>query len=276
MEWCVYVGQRAEGNYQIGFENGVWGQKAIFKNSKLREVKEGDRVYFFHDIKRLTPAVGKEKAGNLRIKLENYRLLGGYARQIKVCVVTRGFYEDSQIIWPNDIYPYRYDIELLETKNNILLGTEFQSDSVIKAILQSILTKGDAVPLENQFVDLDGENKLEQDEDIRTDALEGRPIYKLHLTRERNKKLIALKKKIASEADLLFCEACDFDFTKTYGQLGEGFIECHHNNPLSERTKNEQTKLDELTLLCSNCHRMVHRSKQWLSIEELRQRVKHE
>ena len=31
----------------------------------------------------------------------------------------------------------------------------------------------------------------------------------------------------------------------------------------------KKTKLVDLVLLCSNCHRMVHRKKPWLNLEEL-------
>ena len=34
-----------------------------------------------------------------------------------------------------------------------------------------------------------------------------------------------------------------------------------------------QTKLADLALLCSNCHRMIHRTKQWLTVEELEELV---
>ena len=62
---------------------------------------------------------------------------------------------------------------------------------------------------------------------------------------------------------------CGFDFHKTYGDLSEGFIECHQNKPVSEMIPREKTTLDDLPLVCSNCHRMIHRQKPWLSVEEL-------
>ena len=33
------------------------------------------------------------------------------------------------------------------------------------------------------------------------------------------------------------------------------------------------TRLADLALLCSNCHRMIHRTKQWLTVEELKELV---
>ena len=68
------------------------------------------------------------------------------------------------------------------------------------------------------------------------------------------------------------CQACGFDFEKTYGSLGKNYIEVHHINPLasceSEQKVNPKT---DLVCLCANCHRMVHRSKhQVLSLDDLR------
>ncbi len=67
------------------------------------------------------------------------------------------------------------------------------------------------------------------------------------------------------------CMACGFDFEKTYGPRGKGFIEVHHIRPLSSRT--EQVDInpkEDLVCLCSNCHRMVHRDRNSiLSLEQL-------
>jgi 5-methylcytosine-specific restriction enzyme A len=55
-----------------------------------------------------------------------------------------------------------------------------------------------------------------------------------------------------------------------YGtELGEGFIECHHRSPLSELDKPTKTTLDDLALVCSNCHSMLHRSGCNLTVEQL-------
>jgi 5-methylcytosine-specific restriction protein A len=67
----------------------------------------------------------------------------------------------------------------------------------------------------------------------------------------------------------LACEACDLDFGERYGRRGEGFIECHHTQPLAESGETV-TRLDDLMLLCSNCHRMVHLRRPMLSIDDLR------
>jgi 5-methylcytosine-specific restriction protein A len=68
----------------------------------------------------------------------------------------------------------------------------------------------------------------------------------------------------------LFCEACGLDFEQKYGERGAGFIECHHTKPVSELEAGDSTKNADLVLLCSNCHRVVHRRKPWLSFEDLK------
>ena len=72
----------------------------------------------------------------------------------------------------------------------------------------------------------------------------------------------------------LTCQACGFNFTAAYGKLAEGYIECHHLNPISERPAREWTQqittsIEDVRVLCANCHRVVHRFKPALSIDTL-------
>lgn len=99
---------------------------------------------------------------------------------------------------------------------------------------------------------------------------EGRKFLREHIVRERNPSII----KKAKEAFIikygpLYCEVCGFDFAKTYGKLGENFIEAHHVKAVSEMKDGEQTKIEDIVMLCSNCHSMIHRKKPWLTKEEL-------
>lgn len=68
----------------------------------------------------------------------------------------------------------------------------------------------------------------------------------------------------------LKCEACGFDFEKVYGKLGVGYIEVHHKKPVSEGERITDLESD-LAMLCSNCHRMIHRGKDhMITVEELK------
>lgn len=107
------------------------------------------------------------------------------------------------------------------------------------------------------------------------EAEEGRLLTRLHRYRERNRGLID-KCKVAAlkKHGRLFCEACGFDFSKRYGAAGEGLIDIHHTKPVHTLTDGDKTSISDLVLLCSNCHRVVHASKRWLTIDELRLTLK--
>lgn len=82
----------------------------------------------------------------------------------------------------------------------------------------------------------------------------------------------AKNRKLAIKAHGYKCMACGFDFEEKYGELGKEFIEVHHVVPLSTRTEvvdiNPET---DLICLCANCHRMVHRKKNYVpNLEELK------
>ena len=103
------------------------------------------------------------------------------------------------------------------------------------------------------------------------DAPEGNILTQVHKVRERSAKLVKKKKEQAlSREGKLACECCGFDFSSKYGELGDGFIECHHTKPVSELLPKSRTKLSDLALVCSNCHRMIHRKRPWLGIDQLK------
>ncbi len=106
-------------------------------------------------------------------------------------------------------------------------------------------------------------------------ALEGSAQLKSHYRRERSSKLISLKKGQYQKINMaLNCEICGFSFEENYPEaLGKGFIEAHHKIPLSKIDKVVRTTLDDLLLVCSNCHRMIHRTKD--SDDNLLQLLKH-
>ena len=100
---------------------------------------------------------------------------------------------------------------------------------------------------------------------------EGQILSRVHRYRERDQSLIKKKKdRFINENGRLFCQCCGFDFSENYGEHGKGFIECHHTKPVSELEAGGATKLSDLVMLCSNCHRMIHRSRPWLSISDLK------
>ncbi|WP_199748401.1 HNH endonuclease [Pedobacter sp. KBW01] len=97
-------------------------------------------------------------------------------------------------------------------------------------------------------------------EEAHYSAKEGKILYQLHRYKERNATLVNKKKKqYFKRHGNLACELCQFDFYAVYGEVGKGFAECHHKVPLYSLNTETTTHLDDLMIICSNCHRMVHR-----------------
>ena len=92
-----------------------------------------------------------------------------------------------------------------------------------------------------------------------------------HYRIERSDKIRNAKVKVFTEKHgAVLCENCTFSFEEKYGERGKGFIEVHHIQPLAALLPNAITKLSDLLLLCSNCHRMVHRKKPLLTPDALK------
>ena len=74
--------------------------------------------------------------------------------------------------------------------------------------------------------------------------------------------------------NMLKCEVCGFDFEEFYKELGKGFIEIHHKEPISEMdirgiALGIANAMKKLSPVCSNCHSMLHRHRPWLTVEQL-------
>jgi 5-methylcytosine-specific restriction protein A len=66
------------------------------------------------------------------------------------------------------------------------------------------------------------------------------------------------------------CCVCGFNFEKAYGQLGANYLEVHHLKPVADI--GEEYLIDpikDLRPVCANCHRMLHKQRPPLSVEEL-------
>ncbi|TDM48526.1 hypothetical protein ETI08_05105 [Macrococcoides goetzii] len=101
--------------------------------------------------------------------------------------------------------------------------------------------------------------------------LEGKESLVIHIKKERN----ALVRQDVIRRFLInnkhvYCEACGFDFYNKYGDLGKDYIECHHTKPIHQMDGETETNIDDMVLLCSNCHRMIHRHTPMLSLQELK------
>ncbi|MBV2366848.1 HNH endonuclease [Streptomonospora nanhaiensis] len=105
-------------------------------------------------------------------------------------------------------------------------------------------------------------------------AVEGRLRLRLQYVRERSRPLRNAKVEWARRHGRpVACEVCGFDFGRRYGPRGDGYIEIHHVVPLHHIGESENT-VEDLAMLCANCHRMIHAKQPWITVEELRALVR--
>lgn len=121
-----------------------------------------------------------------------------------------------------------------------------------------------------RLVESEGESDRLPDVDAEATALEGNPRLVAHLMRERSATIIKKKKsEILARDGALCCEVCGFDFARVYGVHGFEFCEVHHLFPLHKSDGIVATELSDLAIVCSNCHRIIHRMNPMPSIQDL-------
>ncbi len=104
-------------------------------------------------------------------------------------------------------------------------------------------------------------------------AFEGEEKITLIRHRKREQKLRDAKLNAAKQENQgrLICEVpgCGFNFEKVYGRLGKDFAHVHHIKPLGDRESPSETSLDDLAVVCANCHAMIHRGGKCRPLDKL-------
>lgn len=113
-----------------------------------------------------------------------------------------------------------------------------------------------AVPGYVRVAESEAVPSINLDVDIHIGAVdEGRRRLILHLQRERNRTVVRNKKKLAASLE---CEICGFSFGRAYGHAARDYCEVHHLLPLADTEDVAQTRLEDLAIVCANCHRVIH------------------
>jgi predicted HNH restriction endonuclease len=186
-------------------------------------------------------AVGYRNANGVYMKLMNFRRFDPQVLEGGRVGLTRGN-KDEEPVW-----------------------NEFAGDEVrLRAVAAAIRAVVDMPGVDEAALAGIDEPDLEE-------APEGRVLTRLHRFRERNRELAnAKKKQVLAKCGRLECEACAFVFADRYGESAADIIDCHHMKPIHTLGEGAITRLEDLALLCSNCHRVIHASQPWLTLEQLR------
>jgi hypothetical protein len=102
-------------------------------------------------------------------------------------------------------------------------------------------------------------------------AKEGQKKIKQMIVKHRNSYITKLAKEaFKKENEHLYCECCGFNFNK----FGLDYAEAHHKYAIAEREFDEETRIEDLIMLCSNCHTLVHGLN--ITVDELKMKLKEE
>ncbi len=119
---------------------------------------------------------------------------------------------------------------------------------------------------EQKPIEEESEEITDPDVKEETDYAEGRKYEAKILLSSRNRKIVEGKKRKSNYT----CEICNLNFKSKYGEIGENYIVAHHKDPIALGQRN--TKLEDLILVCDNCHRMLHKGPPYTT-EELRKKI---
>jgi hypothetical protein len=128
--WCIYVGQPARTNFEIGRNASTWG---VDKSKKLEGLKKGDRVIFVERLEHFN-----------RLSKDRFPEVVGNAATILETIVTSDVYEDSSPLWPDGTYPYRFRFTEAGEIRNAWLVDVLPAD-MVEAVRLSGLKQGSAV-----------------------------------------------------------------------------------------------------------------------------------
>ena len=183
----------------------------------------------------------------------------------------------AQVRYSDDGHWYattaRFQLALFDACGYILFATEeeYRTSPHISVGKQISVPKPGISAIPGYVLVADMEAPFGLDVDIHTiAATEGRRQLVLHLQRERNQTLVRKKKKHAASLD---CEICGFSFGQAYGSNASDYCEVHHLLPWSEVEHTTQTRMEDLAILCANCHRVTHLRNPPYTLEQVRNMV---
>ncbi|HEY4323015.1 MAG TPA: HNH endonuclease [Mucilaginibacter sp.] len=102
--------------------------------------------------------------------------------------------------------------------------------------------------------------------------IEGTPSEVMLTRYERN----PYARKVCVEYYGCNCIICKLNFEEKYGAVGKDFIHVHHLTPISERGEAYTVDpIKDMRPVCANCHAIIHRKKQALSIDEVINLIKY-
>ena len=101
------------------------------------------------------------------------------------------------------------------------------------------------------------------------EVMEGETVKAETTFRIRNRTIIAAKKAFSNG----HCDVCNLNFKDKYG-IDNNCLVAHHINPIGSRNGSSKTTIDDIVLLCPNCHAVAHTKEPPLPLEEMKNLIR--
>ena len=160
---------------------------------------------------------------------------------------------------PHDENMWIMEWEKLKIRINKILDREFEEEAEIAAICEwTKIASGLILSL------LNIENLIEEEKRY----AEGTKNEVLSDRYERN----PVNRELCLAANGYLCKICGFDFERTYGVIGNGFIHVHHIEKVADHGGTYYLNpVTDMIPVCPNCHAMLHRKDPPYLPEDLRE-----
>jgi hypothetical protein len=151
----------------------------------------------------------------------------------------------------------------LTVEEGMIPRAQFLADPLLSGSRIIKLSNGTVFPLTSQEAartkELWGGDAISTPDFVEASAIEGDRKLASHRRRERSRFLVAKKIQLARSQGPIRCEVCLLPEDGVYpSTLASRVFEVHHLKPLSDSDSIVRTTLNDLAIVCANCHRAIH------------------
>ena len=158
------------------------------------------------------------------------------------------------------------DTVRLTPEEGMIPRTRFLEDRTLSGSRIIKLSNGTVFPVTadeaTRIQELWGSDFAALSESAEASAVEGDKKLASHRRRERSRFIVAKKIQLARSQGPIRCEVCLLSEDGVYpSTFSSRIFEVHHLQPLSDSDRPVKTTLQDLAIVCANCHRAIHATK---------------
>jgi len=209
------------------------------------------------------------KAGDIIYAKSGNRIVG------KGMVISRHRYNKSGKVLPRCLSGWAYFRKVKWEKNFAAISSSEAPQMFDPSSFHTLL-RLDGIRLHEL---LSAERRTQKERDAqkgstpkaqKRDVEEGKRQIKEIAFLSRNRAIIEERKRLFGEK----CEVCGFSAEIAYGEIERDCLVGHHLMPLGGSAHARRTTLEDIVIVCPNCHQAMHSEKPPLTVEQLHEKLR--